>query len=903
MKLFEKKSSIVIEEDDLQDARLSSIDFSNESIKKRVFMNVLGARLGMKMLFSQKIEANNLYSLYTIHNVIEELDIADIYFQGIKIDVRLVFNREEIFIPKTHFKYNMLPDLYLVLELNQDFEYAEFLGFFEPKTLNVQNENKDFYFYEYDRLIDPKTIKTFLKDFVVEGNFNISENNFENAEELFISLADKEVSQKDKIALFKYLADDISLREKMVEFENFEILSKEIAKNSDMLKDGILDVIGTQQIYEEEELTPFETKAEVISEVLTDLLEVNDVPSDDETFDNSANVLVADISPTGAVLGGFTGVGENDISLDLDDNFSDEESEEDFLESISIKEEPDEIIDFDNNFEPETVSLDEFEEKFDLPENQSEIETDIEANIENESVELQELQMFEELPELELDNDFSEDFILPETELNDEIPEENTVPSFNESEFEGNQDSEIFDKTESIDSQEELLDKLSELDDFADLDEGLEDNSAIAEKYFGNMETKQQETELNNNNDDDFNFKMLDEIPSEENDFYDNIISFDEISANQTGKNTVNEEISEAEENEKMQRLRELEQEETDENQEKSDEFIAQVDEFLRDADISNEQKELLNEEFNLDDLEETLVTDDKQIPTEVYLSDEVLENSESDNEFSTQEEQPENSNEDIKLLFQGENTDEMPALNSEYKKAVPLIKNKRMIIAASAASVVIVSLAIGGTVMHLKNNNVNTPQDVNKAPISAEGQAPTELLQNNNNNNQMPEQYSKNQAQPQNPDQDLNQLSQPTASSSNQQAAGNRDMGKAVTDAFLSEPVNATISKIAWEVPEDVAYNDGFRKYLQIAGKNLKLNLQNNLLLATEMAYSNKVVVDLSISNNGSLQSSSVVTSSGSKQIDKIVLQSVKETIKYLKLPSGELGSNSVDATLIINF
>lgn len=127
--------------------------------------------------------------------------------------------------------------------------------------------------------------------------------------------------------------------------------------------------------------------------------------------------------------------------------------------------------------------------------------------------------------------------------------------------------------------------------------------------------------------------------------------------------------------------------------------------------------------------------------------------------------------------------------------------------------------------------------------------------------------------------------------------------MGKAVTDAFMSEPVNATISKVAWEVPEDFAYNDGFRKYLQLAGRNLKLNLQNNLLLATEMAYSNKVIVDLNINKDGSLQASSIATSSGSKQIDKIVLQSVKETLKYLKMPSSELNSNSVSATLIINF
>ncbi len=61
--------------------------------------------------------------------------------------------------------------------------------------------------------------------------------------------------------------------------------------------------------------------------------------------------------------------------------------------------------------------------------------------------------------------------------------------------------------------------------------------------------------------------------------------------------------------------------------------------------------------------------------------------------------------------------------------------------------------------------------------------------------------------------------------------------------------------------------------------------------------------MVDLTINKDGSLSTSNIVTSSGSKQIDKIVLQSVKETLTYLKIPASEVSGNSVDATLIINF
>jgi len=190
-----------------------------------------------------------------------------------------------------------------------------------------------------------------------------------------------------------------------------------------------------------------------------------------------------------------------------------------------------------------------------------------------------------------------------------------------------------------------------------------------------------------------------------------------------------------------------------------------------------------------------------------------------------------------------------------------------------------------------MKNSRNAMPQDMANAPIATDAQQNAIMPQNDMN---LPATDQQNMSY-------AEQASQQSVQSETGQVSG--DMGKAVSDAFLSEPVNATISKIAWEVPEDLAYNDSFRKYLQIAGKNLKLNLQNDLLLTNEMAYSNKVIVDLVITKNSTLQSSKVLVSSGSQQIDKIVLQSVKETIKYLKVPSSELNSPTAEATLIINF
>lgn len=110
-------------------------------------------------------------------------------------------------------------------------------------------------------------------------------------------------------------------------------------------------------------------------------------------------------------------------------------------------------------------------------------------------------------------------------------------------------------------------------------------------------------------------------------------------------------------------------------------------------------------------------------------------------------------------------------------------------------------------------------------------------------------------------------------------------------------------ITKLSWEVPENVANNQKIRKYLQIAGRTLKLSLQSDLLVATELPFSNKIMLDLKIAPSGNLVTSDFVISSGSKQIDNIVLQSVKDTLKYVRPPLGEIQAPNTNFTLIINF
>lgn len=1028
MKIFDKKYEIKIEEDDIRDAKLSSIDFSDQNIKKRAFIDVLGARLAMKILFSHHIEANNLYSLYTIHSILEELDIADIYFQGIKIDVRLVFNQDEIFIPKSHFQHNLLPDLYLVLVLKPDMSSVDLLGFFEPHGLNKNNQNEDFYFQEYENLHKPDELKNFLETFIVENNYSVSDEDTEKAKELFLSLTDNEISQKDKNFLFQQLAHNFSLREKIVEFENFEFISKEVAKSNDILQDSVLDVVGAQNAVEEGILSKAEMQEEfneaigqeeknkkskmgldgLIAEAENEVFlsdeelemptETSDSPSDSPSDSNDSNingivagglnVLAAGLELGGAVAGAevmaaATGVAGANIAGDLVEASIDSiienlpdlnktlveaeevanfelgpEEENDIpaceIEQQSVEKEdnlsneidnivPDELIgDTLPELELPELDLDAIHDE-NLPEN---IIDSKEENYEENFVPQQEFDDSESKENdgnPEIDNFYDLDDFQEPAYLKQDTPEENVDNDSVEAEdftYEN-----INDTTSSeleSDNSDSIYNENSEIDNSYDLDD-LQEPAYLKQDVASNNDVEEKTKEDNVLNLDDFDFETMtssDTNTEESQSIEDNLISFDDIvipgETQQTKDSTPEVKISDSEfdfeiedkdQNDNVQNFTNLDETEDEEDfrsqnstpQEQSYDLLSEVDDFLNNMDlppgISDEQKNTLDNEFN------GLIDDDifanydlepaglpqKNSQSESYNSedleasiDELVDSAESDDDKDLLKVlfKKENFGEDYTENFNAEDIEE----NTEIKLKSQGSQNKKMVIAASIASVVLASVVIGGLTMH-NNGNSNSPNNMTPppAPISADASSPMNDPSQPSQSNDIMNPQLMNDQMIQNPT-----MQDPTSQalpSSTQQTDSSPDMGKAVSDAFLSEPVNASISKIAWEVPEDLAYNDNFRKYLQIAGKNLKLNLQNDLLLASEMAYSNKVIVDLNISRDGTLSSLNITSSSGSKQIDKIVLQSIKNTMKYLKMPTGEIKGASATATLIINF
>lgn len=248
-----QETLIYIENENKTEAEFMSRSFVNSELKNRAYINALGAELVIKYLVTEGIDTSEVHNLHSISKILETLDISDVLLPNIHIDVRVVFNEQQIFVPKSHFEYNVTPDIYVVLKLAKDFTHVEFLGYFEPSKINKNNQNADYYFVDKDLLFSPEQLIQYIKDFNGNTDRGISEEEMLRARQLFISMADHNITEAEQKELIKLMLLSNSLRDSILEFDNFETLSYTVGSQfSDKL---VKEVVPVAETFVEEDLS------------------------------------------------------------------------------------------------------------------------------------------------------------------------------------------------------------------------------------------------------------------------------------------------------------------------------------------------------------------------------------------------------------------------------------------------------------------------------------------------------------------------------------------------------------------------------------------------------------------------------------------------------------------------
>lgn len=362
--MAEKQETLIyIEQDNKIEAEFMSRSFVNSSVKNRAYINALGAELVTKYLASEGINVSNIHNIHSISKILEKIDVSDIMLPNIHIDVRVVFDEDKIFIPKSHFQFEITPDVYVVLKLVDDFSRVEFLGYFEPKLLNLKNQNADYYFFEKEKLSAPQTLAKFVKEFTGNTSRGISQEDMLRGRELSIAMADHNISDEEQKELIELLLLSDELRDSILEFDNFETLSYSVGSTLNPTDSSNTDstsaIIDTETVVDTSETE--EEPAALNEDIELAIDTENDVELDESFFDDESSTDGNDSEFINTDASAIV-TGENEEIQQLDNITIDTEPAMEVEESVIDTEQAD-ILDTtgfvttETDFEP----LDEFD--------------------------------------------------------------------------------------------------------------------------------------------------------------------------------------------------------------------------------------------------------------------------------------------------------------------------------------------------------------------------------------------------------------------------------------------------------------------------------------------------------------------------------------------------------------
>lgn len=941
-----KEILLDITPENMAEAEFMSANFIDKEIKNRAFLNTLGAEAGINYLTNNGINVEDLRNIHSIKRIIEKTNIADIILPNIHIDVRVVFDNDVIFVPKSHHDLGIIPDAYMVLKFNNNFETMEFLGYFEPKIINKENSNDEFYFVDISDLSNPADFIAFVKDFDSNTEQNISDNEILRGRELSILASDDDITSDEYKEFLQLLKSSTVLRDSILEYDNFETLAGSVAS---FVKNG--GTTASENISEISETPDMEISDEL--SVTTDL-EQSDDPNgdsliDDDTYNtaqsenttgdtDNGEILDIGVSNEAMELAGMSGdvfgdigedsngmdIGSADFELDtatdegnmdvdlfdsidsIDTNFEEENTnsepeaqepqeqqetqgvleENDDLENLSL----DDSLDFDGELEDLDISgndLGDFSDNQDIASNSedndlmelpTEAVTDMEESLSLEGDDL-----------LDDDLDISADDLLTLDEEESETSEGIELPDITSEETES-------DETEKSDSSAEKDEKNEEkkgkLENASTLVDGMEDLSTFMSANAPASSFEEYDLAADDNSAKvGFEKDTANNSDVEGFDFEDLEFESPDLNENISEQNAQQENAED--ELYDFATLTELTGEPQDSQPEAETNEEVSLSDFNELGEIASAET---TAEINNGNHEEVIITD------EFLNNSVVIENSTviSDKDFEPGEilldinktSLPEFGDNEIGDLY--DNPENAP--QSGLNNSVRIARNGFNLSSISPKYGILglfLIIITAGIIIFSVAKVMNKPQE-EPQPVTGSLNPESKVRENT------PDAVDVNPDNVVMNDNDENQVRRERPSAAREQA---NNSPEAVAQNRPPKPIPPTsfltIKKLTWEVPDYVSYSAEFRQFFQSSGKSLRTALSSDLLLATDYTYSNLIKLSITFDKTGKFTDAKIISSSGSADVDKIVLQSVNQTLNILKAPSSL--ENNENTTVIL--
>ena len=241
--------------------------------RKRVYKSLLCMDALADYLSGQGFDVRIAKNLYKIMPLNQEFEFTDLYCNSWFLDVRGVVDGRFMLVPKIHFQYGILPDVYVAANRSVMSGNIKILGYIEPSKLLKVRQDEHYYIVDKSELKPASELEAFLKR---PKTVVVTDADHEIYESLFIEYLDGELGAEEKTKLVRHLTDCCLCRETFSEYYDYERIVRHMSENEDILKDYTLNAVGAVPVDEEK----FNAAPEVVVPIRAD--EVDEPEEEDD---------------------------------------------------------------------------------------------------------------------------------------------------------------------------------------------------------------------------------------------------------------------------------------------------------------------------------------------------------------------------------------------------------------------------------------------------------------------------------------------------------------------------------------------------------------------------------------------------------------------------------------------
>ena len=925
-------------------------DIRSSITQKRCFIAELVKKSLQKYLAETNFTVDNSFSLYNLPLINDELHLIDFEINSYSVHVIATIDKaknEYVYIPKAYKQFSYQPDFTVFVNLSKTLNKMEIVGYATELDLNDLTIEKS-------KLLPEKNLISAISETSATKN-SISKSALKTTQELMFAYIEDDLSDEGKRFFLKYMISSTEVRKN---YKLFYTLNRDFIS---IAKDRTIDKPYPEETKSELDYSLFYKEPESNQqEEEPEKQEQEPEKQEDQSFNFEEQPLLLEEPATFSQIT----LEEEPIQVSEETvtyTFEEQEQENDDVEILELEEEPieeafeeetsmfEKDIDFLENDEENTFIADSMEEEllFDEEETEEPAEETIELATEEEPI-------YENFARTSFLIDPQEESLEENVLTEANIIEEETPVQSEELLLEISDPDSIdniqFDETEaetlimedSADNEEEFILEDTGEDNLLLEDSGteellLESNEENTDDNF-TLEEVGASDELilemaDSGNSEDLLIEDVEETSEESIFSEENIFEQDtneDISNELTEEEPLFEEIEEVPEIEEIPTVEEATTED--------DDLFSFLSDMANDPEITGQTTvDATTQEYEMEDISSDEELNDVFDENENQMQ-EAVAYSQNYNEEVLYEEPAEQVYQEESPMIQSsfdatqqENLTTASMFAAQQENIQPQAKK------ASAggskallATFALISLAGYGIYMYkdtilstfgmgedvpsmeeemvLPSANENVPPPVAAVPTPP---APTAVPEAEKANEPQPAPQEAAPAQPSPapaPVPVTTAEKVPTDTTKNLpklptsvEPPKPKHINDAIANALAKDFNGVRIAKVSWEISETLAQNPEVNRYLTITGKTVKSTLAQELLAATEPSFNSYIHVLMTYRKDGSVAKVVIDKSSGSKQIDDIILKTIKEILNVVKMPALNIDRAEYNAKLII--